>query len=116
MRKTYKERVEELRQDPARRARMDKATTEIVISNRLSKARERAGLNQSELADRLGITQSRVSRLESAEDLKLSTLIGYADAVGAELRIELLHGKQKVSLVGPRRKRATSTEDVRIVR
>jgi transcriptional regulator with XRE-family HTH domain len=48
-----------------------------------------AGLTQTEVAARMGTSQSSVARLESgAVDARLSTLERYAAVVGAGLRIE----------------------------
>jgi len=44
-------------------------------------------LTQQELADRLGMTQSEVSRLESRRDVRVSTLRAYVGAAGGELTI-----------------------------
>lgn len=50
-------------------------------------AREDAGLSQSEVGARMGISQSAVARIESGRrDVRLSTLRRYANAVGASVR------------------------------
>lgn len=49
----------------------------------LSMIRRAANLTQVELADRLGVGQGAVSRVESREDMLLSTLLGYLHAAGA---------------------------------
>ncbi len=54
------------------------------------KARKTAGLTQEEVARRLNTTKSAISRLENhADEVRLSTLKRYAEAVGADLRIKL---------------------------
>lgn len=56
----------------------------------LLSAREQAGLTQSEVARRLGTHKSAISRMENhAEDIRLSTLQRYAEAVGCYLALEL---------------------------
>jgi HTH-type transcriptional regulator / antitoxin HipB len=58
----------------------------------LRQARESAGLTQEEMARRLKTKKSSISRIENhAEDVRLSTLRRYADAVGANLQIRLAH-------------------------
>ena len=58
----------------------------------LRQARESAGLTQEEMARRLHTKKSSISRIENhADDVRLSTLRRYADAVGATLQIRLLH-------------------------
>ena len=50
-------------------------------------ARRKAGLSQTELAARMGTSQSAVARLESGDaDVRLSTLERYAGALGADLQ------------------------------
>ena len=56
----------------------------------LRQAREAAGLTQEEVARRLQTKKSAISRIENhANDVRLSTLRRYADAVGANLQIRL---------------------------
>jgi ribosome-binding protein aMBF1 (putative translation factor) len=58
----------------------------------LRQAREAAGLTQEEVARRLRTQKSAISRIENhADDVRLSTLRRYADAVGANLQIKLAH-------------------------
>jgi transcriptional regulator with XRE-family HTH domain len=54
-------------------------------------ARTKAGLTQKQLADRLGTTQSVISRLESAdyEGHSLSMLRRIAEALGQKLELRL---------------------------
>ena len=55
----------------------------------LAEARERADMTQSRVAERLGISQSDVSKLERRADVRLSTLRAYAHAIGARLHVGL---------------------------
>ncbi|WP_420125991.1 helix-turn-helix domain-containing protein [Longimicrobium sp.] len=56
----------------------------------LKVARQDAGLTQAEVASRLGTHKSAISRMENhAEDIRLSTLQRYAEAVGCILALEL---------------------------
>lgn len=71
--KTYKEREAEILRDPARRARIASETAAILAANRLARLREQAGMTQADVARILGVTQSRISRVERAEDLNLDS-------------------------------------------
>jgi transcriptional regulator with XRE-family HTH domain len=53
--------------------------------------RNREGLTQTELAERMGCTQSRVSKLERASlsSISVKDLMEYANALGADLNIVL---------------------------
>jgi HTH-type transcriptional regulator / antitoxin HipB len=60
----------------------------------LRQAREAAGLTQEEVATKLRTKKSAISRIENhADDVRLSTLRRYADAVGADLQIRLAHSQ-----------------------
>ena len=63
---------------------------EFKIGVILRQAREAAGLTQDDVARRLKTKKSAISRIENhADDVRLSTLRKYADAVGANLQIRL---------------------------
>ena len=56
----------------------------------LRQAREEAGLTQEELARRMNTKKSAISRIENhAEDMKLSTLEKFAQAIGKTLRLRV---------------------------
>lgn len=60
------------------------------MAEELTARRVKLGLTQTEVAARMGTSQSAVARLESGEgDVRLSTLQRYADALGQELRWRL---------------------------
>jgi hypothetical protein len=52
------------------------------IMFQLIHARSEAGLTQKELGERMGKQQSAIARLESNNDIKLSTLFDYLAALG----------------------------------
>lgn len=60
---------------------------ERCIGQRLRDLRILAGLTQVELAERLNIGQTALSRLEKRRDVQFSTLRDYVEALGAKLRI-----------------------------
>jgi predicted XRE-type DNA-binding protein len=66
----------------------------------LATIRQVAHLTQTEVATKMGIRQTRVSRLEARPDMLLSTMNAYFDAVGAEATIVIPIGgvEQHVSL------------------
>ncbi|MDR0346652.1 MAG: helix-turn-helix domain-containing protein [Nocardiopsaceae bacterium] len=56
----------------------------------LAGQRQAAGLSQTEVAARMGTSQSAVARLESGDaDLRMSTLERYAAAIGSQLGWQL---------------------------
>jgi DNA-binding XRE family transcriptional regulator len=57
----------------------------------LKQARVEAGLTQEEVAKRLHTRKSAISRIENhADDIKLSTLKKFAQAVGKELSLQVV--------------------------
>ena len=63
----------------------------------LRQARQEAGMTQEEVAQHLSTTKSAISRIENhAEDIRLSTLNRYAEAVGANLQIRLTRSSQAI--------------------
>ena len=61
------------------------------IVRQVAALRRRLGITQQDLAKRSRTHQSRISKIESGEyDLRLSTLVGIADALGADVSIKLV--------------------------
>jgi predicted transcriptional regulator len=76
--------------DPTVRAEYDALAPEFEIAAELVKARVRAGLSQSELAARMGTSQSAIARLESGQTLpSTKTLLRYANATGSKFHVRL---------------------------
>ena len=58
----------------------------VELISWLAAERRKAGLSQTEVAARMGTSQSAVARLESGQaDVRLSTLTRYAEAVETSL-------------------------------
>jgi predicted transcriptional regulator len=76
--------------NPKIKAEYDALAPEFEIAAELLKARLRAGLSQTELAARMGTSQSAVARLESGDTLpSTKTLLRYAQATGSKVRVRL---------------------------
>lgn len=76
--------------DPKVRAEYDALAPEFEIAAELLKARQRAGLSQSELAAKMGTSQSTIARLESGQTLpSTKTLLRFAKATGSKFQIRL---------------------------
>ncbi|MEM7325704.1 MAG: helix-turn-helix transcriptional regulator [Actinomycetota bacterium] len=64
----------------------DVAEDSVELIGRLSELRRSRGLSQTEVAARMGTSQSALARLESGQaDVRVSTLARYAAALGADL-------------------------------
>jgi transcriptional regulator with XRE-family HTH domain len=82
-------------EDPQVQAEYDALAPEFALIDELLKARQRAGLSQQEVAQRMGTLTPIVVRLESGKiknkrSPSLFTLHQYAQAVGCELEIKLV--------------------------
>jgi len=64
----------------------------------LAELRAQRQVTQRELADALDVTQSNVSRVEHEDDLYLSTLRSYVEALGGELQLRAVFEDGTVDL------------------
>ena len=76
--------------DPEFAENFDAGYQEFKIGVVLKIAREEAGLTQEQLAKKLNTKKTAISRIENhAEDIKLSTLEKFAQALGKKLTINV---------------------------
>ena len=75
--------------NPKIKAAYDRLEDEYALAGALIDARTRARLTQSELARRMGTTQSAIARLESGRAVpSCATLLKFAKAVRRTLRVQ----------------------------
>ncbi len=68
----------------------DKGFENFKIGAMLRQARESEGITQEKIARKLNTKKSAISRIENhSEDIRLSTLRKYAEALGKEIRLEI---------------------------
>lgn len=85
--------IEELVRDGERkfgagfRRGVDEALARRRFGRWLARGRERGGLTQAQVAERMGSTQTVVSRLEHGVDARISTVQRYCAAVGVRLEL-----------------------------
>lgn len=92
-----------LKARPVDRARVDaqkKRMLDEVRAYRLRELREASELTQVELAERLQVSQNRVSRIEHGdiERAQVDTLRRYVEAVGGQLRVEVELGDERIQI------------------
>lgn len=80
--------------DPAFRVEWEAIADEFAALDLLLEARRRAGLTQAQVAERMGVRQSALARIETALTSRthapsLATLRKYADALGCRIEIRL---------------------------
>lgn len=92
----FSELRDEALQDPVRRERIKEYRRATDIAVALGKLRSDKGVTQKQLAESLHVSQANVSRIEHAEDLFLSTLRGYVEALGGELRLTAVFPDEEI--------------------
>ena len=92
-------RREIIGEDKERLSNLEQERFNAEVACRVYNARKRAGLNQKQLAKRIGTTQSVISRLEDADygGPTVSMLKRIADALELELDISFVDGKPEIS-------------------
>lgn len=71
----------------AERTAIAEGARQKIAALRLQQVREASGLTQEEVAQRMGVTQASLSRLEHRPDVKLSNIRKYVEAVGGRLEV-----------------------------
>lgn len=71
-----------------------------VRAHRLAEIRNAYGLNQKQIAGKLGVSQSRVSRIERGEldRAEVSTIRSYVEALGGEVEIVARFGDERITV------------------
>jgi transcriptional regulator with XRE-family HTH domain len=95
--------------NPHVRAEYNALEAEFAWLAELLQARNRAGLTQAEVAERMGTTPSAVARLEAGggsqkHSPSIATLRKYAEAVGCRVEVKLVPCPQPAPAVVSRRK------------
>ena len=91
MGKNYKETLNELLKNPEFKAEYEALEPEFQIIRAMLEGREKLNLTQKDLAERSGITQADISRLENGNaNPSLRTLQRLADGMGMKLKVEFV--------------------------
>lgn len=72
---------------PGAAERLAAKRAETLEEMRLYELRHAEAVSQAELAGRLDVTQGAISKLETADDVRVSTLRQYLDGLGARLEL-----------------------------
>jgi transcriptional regulator with XRE-family HTH domain len=78
---------EEVLARPGAAERIVQARAETLEEIRLYELRHREAVSQVALAGRLDVTQGAISKLEHSDDVRVSTLRQYLEALGARLEL-----------------------------
>jgi len=87
----YREWREQLLSDPKTRAIYEEEAAKKALWFQLVEARQQAGLTQEQMAQRLGVSQSQVARIEKRgyDAYTLTTLRRYVQALGEGYSLEV---------------------------
>lgn len=77
-------------------ARAERLAAELLQEMNLAQLRRAVQFSQEELAGKLGITQASVAKIEKRTDMFISTLRRFVRAMGGELEIAAIFGKERV--------------------
>jgi ribosome-binding protein aMBF1 (putative translation factor) len=77
----------DLEKRPGAKAALAAAREQLAEELRLYELRHAEAISQAELAGRLEVTQGAISKFEHAEDVRVSTLREYLEALGARLEL-----------------------------
>ena len=99
--------------EPDRRARIEARAEEIHQEYlTLKKLRSHMELTQTALARNMGVAQATIAQLEQRNDIHVSTLRKYVEALGGTLSIIAdMPGERPVPLTGPGHRRPASADD-----
>lgn len=99
-----------VRANPERAHRVDEHKRAILDALALAEAREQRDVRQKDIAKILGVTQANVSRIEREEDVYLSTLRKYVEALGGRLEVNAVFPDKTVSLSRPSKSRRSASD------
>lgn len=85
--RNYRELHDKVVARPGAVERLAGLRAETLSEIDLHNLRRSLELSQTEMAERLGMTQAAVSRFERSEDVKVSTLRTYLEGLGATLQL-----------------------------
>jgi transcriptional regulator with XRE-family HTH domain len=77
----------EAKMSPQRRAQAKARAKEMIAEMLLAEIRQAVGMTQEEVAAILDVKQPTLSRMESQDDMQISTLRRLIEALGGELEI-----------------------------
>lgn len=78
-----------MRNDAEYRREYEALGEEFSLVEAMIQARLAHGLTQAQVAERLGVAQPAVARIESGKNVSLKTLRRYAGALGCKLEVRL---------------------------
>ena len=95
MGKNFRETLNEQLKDPAFKIEYDALSAEYQLINAILDARKAANITQKQLAEKTGIAQSDISKIENGNaNPSLKTIERIASGMGMTVRVEFVPAKQ----------------------
>lgn len=91
--KNYRDLAAAVEARPGVDERLERLRRETLAEIGLYELRRTLERSQADLAALLEVSQSAISQLENSTDLRISTLRGYLEKLGATLRVEAVFGE-----------------------
>ena len=89
-RSVFEYHKQQMRDNPEYKAAYDALEQEFAIANALIQARSEAGMTQKDVAEKLGVSQPAVARMESGKNISIKAIARYAKAVGRPINLSIL--------------------------
>lgn len=85
-----------LRKDKELKERIEAGVQRLKVISQIVELREKLHLTQTELANRIGVSQPFIARIENdeASNLSLETLVKIVDALHGEIEIRIRPGRK----------------------
>lgn len=90
MRKAHEKQAKSIREKTVFTDVSEAFDVEYAIAKELHKARTKAKLSQAQVAEKMGTTQSVISRIERGGNVSVETLARYAVACGGTLKVKVV--------------------------
>jgi transcriptional regulator with XRE-family HTH domain len=94
---------------PGAAERVAEIEEELRLAAGLTALRERAGLSQRELAEKIGVSQPRIAAIERSRNVTIDVLEQYVAGLGGELELSVVTAGETIPLIS-RRHRKPSTK------
>ena len=79
--------------------RVQQIEHELRLAAGLTALREKAGISQRELAERIGISQPRIAAIEHSRNVTIDVLEQYVHALGGRLEVAVIEGDDRTALL-----------------
>ena len=89
-RSVFEYHEQQMRDNPEYNAAYEALEQEFTIANALIQARSEAGMTQKDVAEKLGVSQPAVARMESGKNISIKAIARYAKAVGRPINLSIL--------------------------